>query len=117
MNKAIRKPQEVMAVAKHVRMSPTKIRRVLKRITGMTCMEALLVLDFLPYASCTPIIKVLQSANSNAINNFGYDQTKLVIKAAYVDQGGTLKRIRPRAQGRAYKILKRTSHITIIVTT
>ena len=106
---------EIRAVSKYVRMSPSKIRRVLRQIQGKTYSEALLILEFMPYASCAPIIKVLRSATANARNNFGLDETKLVIKSAIADQGPTMKRFRPRAQGRAYRILKATSHITIVM--
>ena len=108
---------EFRAISKYVRMSPSKIRRVLRQIQGKTYPEALLLLEFMPYASCAPIIKVLRSATANARNNFGFDETKLVVKSAYADQGPTMKRFRPRAQGLAYRILKATSHITIIVAT
>ena len=106
---------EIRAVSKYVRMSPSKIRRVLRQIQGKTYSEAGLLLEFMPYASCAPIIKVLRSATANARNNFGLDETKLVIKSAFADQGPTMKRFRPRAQGRAYRILKATSHITIVM--
>lgn len=106
---------EIRAVSKYVRMSPSKIRRVLRQIQGKTYSEALLLLEFMPYASCAPIIKVLRSATANAKNNFGLDAKDLVVKSAFADQGPTMKRVRPRAQGRAYQILKLTSHITIVM--
>jgi large subunit ribosomal protein L22 len=106
---------EIRAVSKYVRMSPSKIRRVLRQIQGKTYSEALLLLKFMPYASCAPIIKVLRSATANARNNFGMDEKELVIKSAFADQGPVMKRFRPRAQGRAYRILKATSHITIVM--
>ena len=106
---------EIKAVSKYIRMSPTKIRRVLKQIQGKTYPEALLILEFLPYASCLPIIKTLRSATANARNNLGYDETKLIVKSAFADQGPTMKRFRPRAQGRAFRIQKHTSHITIVM--
>jgi large subunit ribosomal protein L22 len=106
---------EIRAVSRYVRMSPSKIRRVLRQIQGKTYSEALLLLEFMPYASCAPIIKVLRSATANARNNFGMDEKKLVVKSAFADQGPTMKRFRPRAQGRAYRILKATSHITIVM--
>jgi large subunit ribosomal protein L22 len=106
---------EIRAVSKYVRMSPSKIRRVLRQIQGKTYSEALLILEFMPYASCAPIIKVLRSATANARNNFGLDEKNLVVKSAFADQGPTMKRFRPRAQGRAYRILKQTSHITIVM--
>jgi large subunit ribosomal protein L22 len=107
--------KEIRAVSKYVRMSPSKIRRVLRQIQGKTYSEALLLLEFMPYASCVPIIKVMRSATANARNNFGLDEKKLVIKSAFADEGPTMKRFRPRAQGRAYRILKATSHITIVM--
>jgi large subunit ribosomal protein L22 len=106
---------EIRAVSKYVRMSPSKIRRVLRQIQGKSYSEALLILEFMPYASCAPIIKVLRSATANARNNFGFDEKTLVVKSAFADQGPTMKRFRPRAQGRAYRILKGTSHITIVM--
>jgi large subunit ribosomal protein L22 len=117
MNKNTLQKNEIRAVSKYNRMSPSKVRRVLRQIQGKTYAEALLLLEFMPYASCEPIIKVLRSAAANAKNNFGYDETKLLVKSAFADQGPVMKRFRPRAQGRAYRILKATSHITIVVTT
>jgi large subunit ribosomal protein L22 len=106
---------EVRAVSKYIRMSPSKIRRVLRQIQGKSYVEALLLLEFMPYASCTPIIKTLRSATANAKNNLGFDETNLTVKSAFADQGPTMKRFRPRAQGRAYRIQKATSHITIVM--
>ena len=106
---------EARAVSKYIRMSPSKIRRVLRQIQGKSYKDALIILEFLPYTSCQPIIKVLRSAAANAKHNKGFDETNLTIKSAFADQGPTMKRFRPRAQGRAYRILKATSHITIIV--
>ena len=106
---------EVRAISKYVRMSPSKIRRVLQQIQGKTYPEALTLLEFMPYASCAPIIKVLRSATANAKNYMGFAETKLIVKSAFADQGPTMKRFRPRAQGRAYKIQKKTSHITIVM--
>ena len=108
---------EARAVSKYIRMSPSKIRRVLRQIQGKSYKEALLILEFLPYASCEPIIKVLRSAAANAKHNKGFDEINLTVKSAFADQGPTMKRFRPRAQGRAYRILKATSHVTIIVAT
>ena len=106
---------EVRAVSKYIRMSPSKIRRVLRQIQGKSYSEALLLLEFMPYASCAPIIKVLRSATANARNNLGFDETELTVKSAFADHGPTMKRFRPRAQGRAYRIQKATSHITIVM--
>ena len=107
--------KEVRAVSKFVRMSPSKIRRVLRQIQGKSYKDALVLLEFMPYASCEPISKVLRSAAANAQNNMDLDETKLFVKSAFADQGPVMKRFRPRAQGRAYRILKATSHITIVV--
>ena len=109
------KSNEVRAVSKYVRMGPNKIRRILREIKGKSYEEALLMLEFLPYSACEPIIKVLRSAAANAKNNLGFDEYKLVVKEAYANQWPVMKRFRPRAQGRAYRILKPTSHITIVV--
>ena len=106
---------EVKAVSKYIRMSPSKVRRVLRQIQGKSYTDALILLEFMPYASCEPIIKVLRSAAANARNNMNLDETNLVVKSAFADQGPVMKRFRPRAQGRAYRILKYTSHITIVM--
>ena len=106
---------EVKAVSKYIRMSPSKVRRVLRQIQGKSYKDALILLEFMPYASCEPIIKVLRSAAANARNNMNLDETNLVVKSAFADRGPVMKRFRPRAQGRAYRILKYTSHITIVM--
>ena len=106
---------EVKAVSKYVRMSPSKVRRVLRQLQGKSYKDALILLEFMPYASCEPIIKVLRSATANAKNNLGFDEATLTVKSAFADQGPTMKRFRPRAQGRAYRIQKATSHITIVM--
>jgi large subunit ribosomal protein L22 len=107
--------QEVKAIARYIRMSPYKVRRVLDQIRGRTYQEALIILEFMPYRSCEPILKVLRSAAANAEHNEGMDRSKLVVSKAYADQGPVLKRFRPRAQGRAYQIRKPTCHITVAV--
>ena len=115
MGKNSLQKNEVQAVAKYIRMSPSKVRRVLRQIQGKSYKDALILLEFMPYKSCEPIIKVLRSAAANARNNLGLDETTLFVKTAFVDQGPVMKRFRPRAQGRAYRILKATSHITIVM--
>ena len=107
--------QSVKAVAKYIRMSPHKIRRVIDQIRGRSYQEALMILEFLPYDAGGPIWQVVHSAAANAKHNKGFDESNLVIKSAFANQGPTMKRFRPRAQGRAYRIQKATSHITIIV--
>jgi large subunit ribosomal protein L22 len=92
-----------------------KVRRVVELIKGRNASEALAVLQFAPQAASEPVAKVLASAMANAENNLSLDPDTLWVAVAYVDEGPTLKRFRPRAQGRAYRIRKRTSHITIEV--
>jgi large subunit ribosomal protein L22 len=91
------------------------VRRVLDQIRGKSYREALILLEFMPYRSCEPILKVLRSAAANAEHNAGMDRAKLIISQAFCDQGPILKRFRPRAQGRAYQIRKPTCHITVAV--
>ena len=107
--------QSVKAVAKYIRMSPHKIRRVIDQIRGRSYQEALMILEFLPYDAGGPVWQVVYSAAANAKNTYGLDKKKLVIDEIFANEGPKLKRIRPRAQGRAYKILKPTCHITVVV--
>ncbi|MGC9525556.1 MAG: 50S ribosomal protein L22 [Limnospira sp.] len=106
---------EVRAIARYIRMSPSKVRRVLDQIRGRSYREALIVLEFMPYRACTPVLKVLRSAVANAEHNQGLDPANLVISQAFADAGPSLRRYRPRAQGRAYPIRKPTCHITVAV--
>jgi large subunit ribosomal protein L22 len=112
---AVDTSQETKAIARFVRMSPFKVRRVLDQIRGRSYREALIILEFMPYRACEPVLKVLRSAVANAEHNNNLDPTKLVVSQAYADRGPALKRFRPRAQGRAYKIRKPTCHITVAV--
>ena len=105
------------ATAKFVRVTPMKARRVVDLIRGKGTKEARDILRFAPQSASEPVAKVLESAIANAENNFNLDPRTLVVTTAYVDEGPTLKRFRPRAQGRAFRVRKRTSHITIEVTT
>ncbi len=106
---------ETKAIARYIRMSPFKVRRVLDQIRGRTYREALIILEFMPYRACDPVLKVLRSAVANAEHNEGLDPATLVITQAYADMGPSLRRYRPRAQGRAYQIRKPTCHITVAV--
>jgi large subunit ribosomal protein L22 len=106
---------EARAQARYVRVTPMKARRVIDLIRGLPAAEAQAILHFAPQAASEPVGKVLDSAIANATNNFKLDPDTLVVREAYVDEGPTLKRFRPRAQGRAYRIRKRTSHITVVV--
>ncbi|WP_019972300.1 50S ribosomal protein L22 [Mycobacterium sp. 141] len=103
------------AKARFVRISPTKARRVIDLVRGKSVEEALDILRWAPQAASEPVAKVIASAAANAQNNEGLDPTTLVVATVYADEGPTAKRIRPRAQGRAFRIRKRTSHITVIV--
>jgi large subunit ribosomal protein L22 len=107
--------QSVKAVAKYIRMSSHKVRRVLDQIRGRSYQEALMILEFLPYNAGGPIWQVVHSAAANAKHNYGLDKKNLIIDQVFANEGPKLKRIRPRAQGRAYKILKPTCHITVVV--
>jgi large subunit ribosomal protein L22 len=103
------------AKARFVRVSATKARRVIDLVRGKTVSEALDILRWAPQQASEPVAKVIASAAANAQNNDGLDPSTLVVAAVYADEGPTAKRIRPRAQGRAFRIRKRTSHITVIV--
>jgi large subunit ribosomal protein L22 len=103
------------AKARFVRVSATKARRVIDLVRGKSVSEALDILRWAPQAASEPVAKVIASAAANAQNNDGLDPSTLVVSTVYADEGPTAKRIRPRAQGRAFRIRKRTSHITVIV--
>jgi large subunit ribosomal protein L22 len=114
-NKAKDLPEnQALAQARHVSMTPMKVRRVINEVRGLPVEQALDYLRFAPWAAAEPVYKCVASAAANARNNKQLCGD-LWITAAYVDEGPTLKRFRPRAQGRAYRIRKRSSHITIVV--
>jgi large subunit ribosomal protein L22 len=104
-----------VAKARFVRVSASKARRVIDLVRGKSVEEALNILRWAPQAASEPVAKVIASAAANAQNNNGLDPSTLVVATVYADEGPTAKRIRPRAQGRAFRIRKRTSHITVIV--
>jgi large subunit ribosomal protein L22 len=106
---------EVRAIARNIRMSPQKVRLVLQTIKGKRIDEALAMLRFMPQKATTPVAKALKSASANAENNFSLDPDDLVVLRVSADEGRTLKRYRPRARGRANQILKRSSHVTVVV--
>jgi large subunit ribosomal protein L22 len=103
------------AMARFVRVTPMKARRVVDLVRGHGVDDALATLRFAPQAASETVYKVLESAVANATTNEGLERNNLVVTKAMVDEGPTLKRFRPRAQGRASRILKRTSHITLVV--
>ncbi len=106
---------EAKAQAKMVRISSRKVKLVIDLIRGKKIGEAFAILRLTPKAASPVVEKILKSAVANAEHNFNMDVEKLYIKEVYVGEGPTLKRFRPRAQGRATQILKRTSHTTIVV--
>ncbi|MCA0380350.1 MAG: 50S ribosomal protein L22 [Actinobacteria bacterium] len=111
---------ESIARVRHIRVTPQKARRVVDLVRGKNAQEALAILKFAPQAASEPIFKLVASAIANARvkadnENLRLNEDELVIARAFVDEGATLKRFRPRAQGRAFRINKRTSHITIVL--
>jgi large subunit ribosomal protein L22 len=113
---------ESIARVRHIRVTPMKARRVVNMIRGKQAQEALAILKFAPQGASEPVYKLVASAIANArvkadaANTF-LDEQDLFVSSAYVDEGATLKRFQPRAQGRAFQILKRTSHITVVLAT
>lgn len=105
------------AVAKYIRISPSKVSVVNDLIRGKAYFEAVAILENTPKAASLPVKKVLNSAAANAEVNKGLSKDNLYVAEIYADQGPTLKRVMPRAKGRAYSILKRTSHITVVLDT
>ncbi len=113
---------ESIARVRHIRVTPMKARRVVDMIRGKQATEALAILKFAPQAASEPVYKLVASAVANArvkadSENTYLNEDDLFIAKAFVDEGTTLKRFQPRAQGRAFKILKRTSHITVVLAT
>jgi large subunit ribosomal protein L22 len=108
---------QARALARFVRTSPRKMRRVVDMVRGEPVHKALNILSFMPQSASTPVMKTIKSAAANAINIAGPNLhiEDLYVKEAYVDQGPTLRRFRPRAMGRAARIRRRTSHLTIVV--
>jgi large subunit ribosomal protein L22 len=106
---------EAKAIAKYVRMSPMKVGIVLDLIRNKNVKEAFAILQYTPKDAAAVVIKVLKSAVANAENNLNLDTARLYVAEAHVGHGPTLKRFRPHAQGRAFSIKKRTSHITLVV--
>lgn len=103
------------ATARFVRVSPMKAKRVIDLVRGKSVSEALAVLKYAPQRASVPVAKVIASAAANAENNFGLDRRTLVVSEIWANEGPTMRRYQPRAQGRAFQIRKRTSHITVVV--
>jgi len=113
---------QALAKVRHIRITPMKARRVVNLIRGKQAAEAMAILKFAPQQASEPIFKLVQAAVANAkvkadASNTFFNEEDLFVSEAFVDEGTTLKRFQPRAQGRAFQILKRTSHITIVVAT
>jgi large subunit ribosomal protein L22 len=107
--------QEISATSKYIRISPSKVNLILKKIRGKSYKEALQILKYLPQKAGAIVWQTLYSAVSNATNNFDLEKENLIISEAYVNQGPILKRMRPRAKGRAFSIQKKMAHLTIKV--
>jgi large subunit ribosomal protein L22 len=106
---------EVRAIARHIRMSSRKVRLVGNAIKGKSVREAMAVLQLVPNKAGDPIFKAVKSAAANAENNYNLSTDDLFVAQVVADEGRSLKRFRPRARGRANPIIKRTSHITVVV--
>ena len=106
---------EAKAIARHIRIAPRKIRVVIDLIRGRNIGDAYAILKHTPKIGSEVLLKVLESAIANAEHNYDMNSDKLYVAAAFVDQGPTLKRIHPRSRGQAFKILKRSSHVTVVV--
>ena len=103
------------AKATYIRIAPRKVQIVLDLIRNQPADKAMAILKYTPKAACEPLMKLLKSAIANAENNHNMDVSRLYVAECSVSQGPTLKRIRPRAQGRAFRINKKTSHITLVL--
>ncbi len=113
---------QAVAKVRHIRVTPMKARRVINLVRGKQATEALAILKFAPQAASEPIYKLVHAAIANAkvkadAANLLFNEDDLIVSEAFVNEGATLKRFMPRAQGRAFRILKRTSHITVVVAT
>jgi large subunit ribosomal protein L22 len=106
---------EVAATARDIRVSPRKLRLILDRLPGLSVDQALALLRYMPSPHAVPVSKVVRSAAANAENNFDIDVDDLVITSAVANEGRTMKRFRPRSRGRVSPLLKRSSHITIVL--
>nr|YP_009185383.1 ribosomal protein L22 [Tilia amurensis]YP_009185468.1 ribosomal protein L22 [Tilia mandshurica]YP_009185553.1 ribosomal protein L22 [Tilia oliveri]YP_009185638.1 ribosomal protein L22 [Tilia paucicostata]YP_009948350.1 ribosomal protein L22 [Tilia taishanensis]YP_010157001.1 ribosomal protein L22 [Tilia mongolica]YP_010253442.1 ribosomal protein L22 [Tilia miqueliana]YP_010335682.1 ribosomal protein L22 [Tilia platyphyllos]YP_010428755.1 ribosomal protein L22 [Tilia cordata]YP_010428840 len=106
---------EVYALGQHICMSTHKARRIIDQIRGRSYEETLMILELMPYRACYPIFKLVYSAAANASHNRGFNEASLVISQAAVNEGTTLKRLKPRARGRSYLIKRPTCHIIIVL--
>nr|QXE40060.1 ribosomal protein L22 [Cnidoscolus aconitifolius] len=115
IKKRKRKPYEVYALGQHICMSPHKARRIIDQIRGRSYEETLMILELMPYRACYPIFKLIYSATANASHNMGFNEVNLIISKAEVNEGTTVKKLKPQARGRGYPIKRSTCHITIVL--
>nr|YP_010743444.1 ribosomal protein L22 [Dryas octopetala var. asiatica]ARC98469.1 ribosomal protein L22 [Dryas drummondii]ARD04424.1 ribosomal protein L22 [Dryas octopetala var. asiatica]WES82382.1 ribosomal protein L22 [Dryas octopetala var. asiatica] len=113
--KRANKYTEVYALGRHICMSAHKARRVIDQIRGRSYEETLMILELMPYRACYPILKLVYSAAANAKHNKNFNKTSLIISKAEVNEGTTVKKLKPRARGRSYPIKRSTCHITIVL--
>nr|YP_008575662.1 ribosomal protein L22 [Eucalyptus sieberi]YP_008575747.1 ribosomal protein L22 [Eucalyptus elata]YP_008575832.1 ribosomal protein L22 [Eucalyptus regnans]AGC56901.1 ribosomal protein L22 [Eucalyptus sieberi]AGC56986.1 ribosomal protein L22 [Eucalyptus elata]AGC57071.1 ribosomal protein L22 [Eucalyptus regnans] len=106
---------EVYALGQHISMSAHKARRVIDQIRGRSYEETLMILELMPYRACYTIFKLVYSAAANASHNMGFNEASLVISKAEVNEGTTMKKLKPRARGRSYAIKRPTCHIRIVL--
>nr|YP_010378613.1 ribosomal protein L22 [Prinsepia uniflora]YP_010733528.1 ribosomal protein L22 [Prinsepia sinensis]ARD01024.1 ribosomal protein L22 [Prinsepia sinensis]QYC97692.1 ribosomal protein L22 [Prinsepia uniflora]UUB71150.1 ribosomal protein L22 [Prinsepia uniflora]WEG92705.1 ribosomal protein L22 [Prinsepia sinensis]WEG92788.1 ribosomal protein L22 [Prinsepia sinensis] len=106
---------EVYALGQHICMSAHKARRVIDQIRGRSYEETLMILELMPYRACYAVLKLVYSAAANATHNKGFNETSLIISKAEVNEGTTVKKLKPRARGRSYPIKRSTCHITIVL--
>nr|YP_009717896.1 ribosomal protein L22 [Hesperomeles cuneata]YP_009717981.1 ribosomal protein L22 [Hesperomeles goudotiana]YP_009718151.1 ribosomal protein L22 [Hesperomeles pernettyoides]QFR52606.1 ribosomal protein L22 [Hesperomeles glabrata]QFR52691.1 ribosomal protein L22 [Hesperomeles obovata]QGM83741.1 ribosomal protein L22 [Hesperomeles cuneata]QGM83826.1 ribosomal protein L22 [Hesperomeles goudotiana]QGM83996.1 ribosomal protein L22 [Hesperomeles pernettyoides] len=111
----VKKYTEVYTLGQHICMSAHKARRVIDQIRGRSYEETLMILELMPYRACYAILKLVYSAAANANHNKGLNETSLIISKAEVNEGTTVKKLRPRARGRGYPIKRSTCHITIVL--
>nr|YP_008576002.1 ribosomal protein L22 [Eucalyptus cloeziana]AGC57241.1 ribosomal protein L22 [Eucalyptus cloeziana] len=106
---------EVYALGQHISMSAHKARRIIDQIRGRSYEETLMILELMPYRACYTIFKLVYSAAANASHNMGFNEASLVISKAEVNEGTTMKKLKPRARGRSYAIKRPTCHIRIVL--
>nr|YP_009718322.1 ribosomal protein L22 [Photinia serratifolia]YP_009719435.1 ribosomal protein L22 [Photinia integrifolia]YP_009720119.1 ribosomal protein L22 [Photinia lochengensis]YP_009720205.1 ribosomal protein L22 [Photinia beckii]YP_009720291.1 ribosomal protein L22 [Photinia lanuginosa]YP_009720377.1 ribosomal protein L22 [Photinia prionophylla]YP_009723271.1 ribosomal protein L22 [Pourthiaea villosa]YP_009723354.1 ribosomal protein L22 [Pourthiaea blinii]YP_009723437.1 ribosomal protein L22 [Pour len=111
----VKKYTEVYTLGQHICMSAHKARRVIDQIRGRSYEETLMILELMPYRACYAILKLVYSAAANANHNKGLNKTSLIISKAEVNEGTTVKKLKPRARGRGYPIKRSTCHITIVL--
>nr|YP_011025166.1 ribosomal protein L22 [Hedlundia persica]WQM54322.1 ribosomal protein L22 [Hedlundia persica]WQM55681.1 ribosomal protein L22 [Hedlundia persica] len=111
----VKKYTEVYTLGQHICMSAHKARRVIDQIRGRSYEETLMILELMPYRACYAILKLVYAAAANANHNKGLNETSLIISKAEVNEGTTVKKLKPRARGRGYPIKRSTCHITIVL--